>query len=138
MKIQTNVTVAIATFSLTVLPFVRIPPRLQHAFGILGMIERVNRHEPQEDTDRQRTKEPLFQPGVYREHSVVSFGTPWDTEQIYLLMRISDTVGVPLRGEHSDIFSSRMERAEHLTGHRYDDDTDYFRVIRIAQARTIS
>jgi hypothetical protein len=104
-------------------------------WDILGMIEREIDTNLRKIRDRQRTKEPLFQPGVYREHSVVSFGTSWDTEQIYLLLRISDTVGVPLRGEHSDIFASRMERAEHLTGHRYEDDTDYFRVIRIAQAK---
>jgi hypothetical protein len=46
MKIQTNVTVAIATFLLTVLPFVRILPRLQHAFGIPSAPEMPHHRAP--------------------------------------------------------------------------------------------
>jgi len=84
--------------------------------------------------DSERTKEPLFQPGVYREHLTLKFGTKWETEPLYLLLRISDTAGVPFRGDHSDIFASRMAHAEQLTRHRYEDEADYLRVLRIAQA----
>jgi hypothetical protein len=45
-KIQTKVTVAIATFLLTVLPFVRILPRLQHAFDIPSAPEMPHHRAP--------------------------------------------------------------------------------------------
>lgn len=85
--------------------------------------------------ERQRTKEPEFEPGVYRDHSsALHFGTWWPTEAIYEIGRIVDVVGVPPRGDHTIIMSERMERAELLTGYRYEDDPDFLRVLRVAHA----
>jgi hypothetical protein len=85
--------------------------------------------------ERQRTKEPEFEAGVYRDHSsALHFGTWWPTEAIYEIGRIVDVVGVPPRGDHTIIMSERMERAELLTGYRYEDDCDSLRALRIAHA----
>ena len=85
--------------------------------------------------ERQRTKEPEFEAGVYRDHSsALHFGTWWPTEAIYEIGRIVDVVGVPPRGDHTIIMSERMERAELLTGYRYEDDPDFLRVLRVAHA----
>src|SRR5581483_10180429 len=85
--------------------------------------------------ERQRAKEPEFEAGVYRDHSsALHFGTWWPTEAIYEIGRIVDVVGVPPRGDHTIIMSERMERAELLTGYRYEDDSDFLRVLRVAHA----
>jgi hypothetical protein len=86
-------------------------------------------------TERQRTKEPEFEAGIYRDHSsALHFGTWWPTEVIYEIGRVVDVVGVPPRGDHTIIMSERMERAEHLTGYRYEDDSDFLRALRVAHA----
>lgn len=85
--------------------------------------------------ERNRKKEPEFEAGVYRDHSAtVHFGKWWPTEALYEIGRTIDVVGIPPRGEHTNIMAARMERAELLTGYRYDDESDYLRVLRVAQA----
>jgi hypothetical protein len=85
--------------------------------------------------ERNRKKEPLFEPGVYRDHSsTLHFGTWWPSEALYQIGRIVDVVGAPPRGDHTIIMAKRMERAELLTGYRYEDDSDYLRVLRVAHA----
>lgn len=85
--------------------------------------------------ERNKTKEPLFEPGAYRDRSsTVHLGTWWPTEALYEIERIIDEVGVPPRGDHVIIMAPRMERAEFLTGYRYEDDSDWLRLLRVAQA----
>ena len=85
--------------------------------------------------ERNRTKEPQFEAGVYRDHSsTLHLGKWWPTEALYEIGRTVDVVGVPPRGDHTIIMAARMERAEFLTGYRYEDESDYLRVLRVAQA----
>jgi hypothetical protein len=85
--------------------------------------------------ERNRAKEPQFEPGVFRDRSsTLHFGTWWPTEALYEIERIIDVAGVPPRGDHTIIMAGRMERAELLTGYRYEDDSDFLRLLRVAHA----
>lgn len=85
--------------------------------------------------ERNKGKEPLFDPGAYRDHSsTVHFGDWWPTESLYEIWRMVDLIGIPPRGDHTIIMAARMERAELLTGYQYEDDSDFLRVLREAQA----
>jgi len=84
--------------------------------------------------ERSKTVEPLFDAGVYRIHSRIEFGTWWPTQSIYDIWRTTDVAGIPARADHTIIMAPRMERAEVLTGYKYEDDGDYLRGLRIAQA----
>jgi hypothetical protein len=85
--------------------------------------------------ERNRTKEPQFEAGVYRDHSsTLHLGKWWPTEALYEIGRTVDVVGVPPRGDHTIIMAARMERAELLTGYRYADDSDFLRVLRVTHA----
>jgi hypothetical protein len=85
--------------------------------------------------ERNKGKEPLFDPGSYRDHSMtVHLGNWWPTEALYEIWRMVDLLGVPPRGDHTIIMAARMERAELLTGYRYEEDSDFLRVLREAHA----
>jgi hypothetical protein len=88
--------------------------------------------------ERNKTIEPLFDAGAYRIHSRIEGGTWWPTESIYDIGRTSEVAGIPARTDSSIIMATRMERAEALTGYKLQDDADYLRTLRIAQADTSS
>ncbi|MGA7155283.1 MAG: SIR2 family protein [Acidobacteriaceae bacterium] len=89
--------------------------------------ESLRRH-----AEASRTIEPQFEPGTYRDHSsTLRFGNSPGLVN-YVMDRLSDSVGLPLRTRNTVVLGSRMEKAEPLIV--YGSDADYLRLLRIIQA----
>jgi hypothetical protein len=104
-------------------------------WDIIAGIERKIEESLRSLVERTRTKEPLFEAGTYRDHSNTLYFGSWSPQDaVYEVARIVDVAGAPARADHIDIMNSRLERAEALTGFKYEDESDNLRLLRVVQS----